>query len=466
MTEKQRTILKPVTLKGNGLHSGEKVELTIHPAADNHGYVFKRSDLEGNPTIRAVAENVVLTERGTTLEEKNVRVSTIEHLMATLYAMGIDNVLLELNGPEVPIMDGSAVEFVKAIKSVGTVEQESERKYFQIKNKMVFRDEKKGLEITGYPDDTFSIDVHIGFDSKILDNQFARLSNFDEFETQIAPCRTFVFLREVELLFKNNLIKGGDLNNAIVIIDRKISQEELDRLAELFHKPKIRAKPEGVLNNIELHFSNEPARHKLLDIIGDLALVGTRLKGKIIANKPGHYVNTEFAKILRKEVKHELSKPIPPEYDPNKPPVCDINDIMKKLPHRPPFLLVDRITYLDDWTVCGIKNVTMNEAFFAGHFPDEPIMPGVLQIEAMAQVGGILLMSMVPDPENYVLYFMKIENVKFKQKVVPGDTLNVRMILKEPVRRGIALTYGQGFIGDKLAIECEFMAQLSRKPGV
>jgi UDP-3-O-[3-hydroxymyristoyl] N-acetylglucosamine deacetylase/3-hydroxyacyl-[acyl-carrier-protein] dehydratase len=466
MTEKQRTISKPASLRGNGLHSGQNVELTIHPAPDNHGYVFKRIDLEGHPTIRAVADNVVLTERGTTLEEKNVRVSTIEHLLASLYAMGIDNALLELNGPEVPIMDGSAIAFVEAIKNAGTVEQKTDRKYFQIKNKTVFRDEKKGLEITGYPDDTFSIDVHIGFDSKILDNQFARLSNFNDFEKQIAPCRTFVFLREVELLFKNNLIKGGDLNNAIVLIDRKISQEELDRLAELFHKPKIRVKPEGVLNNIDLHFNNEPARHKLLDVIGDLALAGVRLRGKIIANKPGHYVNTEFAKILRKEIKHELSKPVPPEYDPNIPPVFDINEIMKRLPHRPPFLLVYRITYLDKWTVCGIKNVTMNEAFFIGHFPDEPIMPGVLQIEAMAQVGGILLMSMVPDPENYVLYFMKIENVKFKQKVVPGDTLNVRMILKEPVRRGLALTYGQGFVGDKLAIECEFMAQISKKPAI
>ena len=466
MTEKQRTISKSVSLNGSGLHSGEKVEVTIHPAPENHGYVFKRIDLEGHPTIRAIADNVVLTERGTTLEEKNIRVLTIEHLLASIYAMGIDNALLELNGPEVPIMDGSAIRFVEAIKRTGTVEQKADRKYFQIKHKMVFRDEKKGLEITGYPDDTFSIDVHIGFDSKILDNQFARLNNFDEFEKQIAPCRTFVFLREVELLFKNNLIKGGDLNNAIVLIDRKISQEELDRLAELFHKPKIRVKPEGVLNNIDLYFNNEPARHKLLDVIGDLALVGARLKGKIIANKPGHHINTEFAKILRKEIKHELLKPIPPEYDPNKPPVFDIHDIMKKLPHRPPFLLVDRITYLDEWTVCGIKNVTMNEAFFIGHFPDEPIMPGVLQIEAMAQVGGILLMSMVPDPENYLLYFLKIENVRFKQKVVPGDTLNIRMVLKEPVRRGIALTYGQGFVAGKLVIECDFMAQLSKKPGV
>lgn len=466
MTEKQRTLSKPVSLNGYGLHSGEKVEITLHPASENHGYVFKRIDLKGHPVVRAIADNVITTDRGTTLEENKVRISTIEHLLASLYAMGVDNAMLELNGPEVPIMDGSAIKFVEAIKSVGTVEQDSDRKFFQFKNKMVFRDREKGLEITGYPDDTFSIDVHIGFDSKILDNQFARLNNFDEFETQIAPCRTFVFLHEVELLLKNNLIKGGDLNNAIVLIDRKISQEELDRLAELFHKPKIQVKPEGVLNNIDLYFNNEPARHKLLDVIGDLALVGARLKGKIIANKPGHYINTEFAKILRKQIKHELSKPKPPEYDENAKPVYDINDIMRTLPHRPPFLLVDKITYLDEWTVCGIKNVSMNESFFVGHFPDEPIMPGVLQIEAMAQVGGILLLSMVPDPQNYLLYFMKIENVRFKQKVVPGDTLNIRMILKEAVRRGIALTYGQAFVGDKLVVECDFMAQLSRKPGM
>ncbi len=466
MTDKQRTLSKPVELKGLGLHSGENVKITIHPAAENHGYIFKRIDLENQPTIRAIADNVVSTSRGTTLEEKKAKISTVEHLLASLYALGIDNALIEVDGPEIPIMDGSAIKFVEAIKKAGNVEQDAERKYFQIKEKVVFRDEAKGLEITGYPDDTFSIDVHIGFDSKLLDNQFSRLNNFDEFETQIAPCRTFVFLHEVEQLLKNNLIKGGDLDNAIVLMDRKVDQKELDRLAEVFNKPKIHVKPEGVLNNVDLFFNNEPARHKLLDIIGDLALVGVRLKGKIIANKPGHYINTEFAKILRKLIKIELSKPNSPEYDENKPPLYDVNEIMKRLPHRPPFLLVDKITFLDEWTVCGIKNVTMNEAFFVGHYPDEPIMPGVLQIEAMAQVGGILLLSFVPDPDNYVLYFLKIENVRFKQKVVPGDTLNIRMVLKEPVRRGIALTYGQGFVGDKLVIECEFMAQLSKKPKV
>jgi UDP-3-O-[3-hydroxymyristoyl] N-acetylglucosamine deacetylase / 3-hydroxyacyl-[acyl-carrier-protein] dehydratase len=466
MVEKQNTIAIPVTLNGLGLHSGQNVTISILPAAENTGYVFKRTDLEGQPTIKAVTDNVVHSERNTSLQERNVKIYTVEHLLASLYAKGIDNALIELDGPEVPILTGNAEVFIEALNKAGINEQKADRRYFQIKEKIVFKDEKKGIEIVGYPDDKLSIDVHIDFNSKIIGNQFARMNDISEFEKEIAPCRTFVFLHELEYLLKNNMIKGGDFDNAIVIMDRPVSQDELDHLAELFNKPKVKVKPEGVLNNIDLCFSNEPARHKLLDMIGDLALVGTRIKGKIIANKPGHFANTEFAKILRKEVKQEFSKPFPPEYDPTKPPLYDINQIMKRLPHRPPFLLVDKITHLDEWTVTGIKNVTMNEAFFAGHFPEEPIMPGVLQIEAMAQVGGILLLSFVPDPENYLLYFMKIENVRFKQKVVPGDTLNVRMILKEPVRRGIALTYGQGFVGDKMVVECEFMAQLSRKPGL
>lgn len=465
MVEKQNTIAKPVSLNGPGLHSGQNVTITILPAAENTGYVFKRIDLEGQPVIKAVADNVDNTERNTTLRDKDIKISTVEHLLASLYAKDIDNAMIEINGPEVPILNGNAGLFVAALNKAGIMEQKAERKYYQIKEKLVFKDEKKGIEIIGYPDDNFSIDVHIDFNSKVIGNQFARMNNLSEFETEIAPCRTFVFLHELEYLLKNNMIKGGDFNNAIVIMDRQVSQEELDHLAELFNKPKVKVQPEGVLNNIDLCFSNEPARHKLLDIIGDLALVGVRIKGKIIANKPGHHANTEFAKILRKQVKHELSKPFPPDYDANKPPLYDVVEIMKRLPHRPPFLLVDKITSLDEWTVTGIKNVTMNEAFFVGHYPDEPIMPGVLQVEAMAQVGGILLLSFVPDPENYLLYFMKIENVRFKQRVVPGDTLNIRMVLKEPVRRGIALTYGQGFVGDKMVVECEFMAQLSRKPG-
>lgn len=466
MVEKQNTIAKPVTLSGAGLHSGQKVTLTILPAAENTGYVFKRIDIEGQPLLKAIAENVNNTERNTTIQEKNIKISTVEHLLASLYAKGIDNALIEIDGPEVPILTGSADIYVNALEKAGIMEQKAERRYYHIKEKTVFKDEKKGIEIIGYPDDNFSIDVHIDYNSKVLGNQFARMNHLGEFEKEIAPCRTFVFLHELEFLLKNNLIKGGDFDNAIVIMDRQVTQEELDRLAELFKKPKVKVKPEGVLNNIDLYFSNEPARHKLLDMIGDLALVGARIKGRIIANKPGHFANTEFAKLLRKQAKHELSKPFPPDYDPSLPPLYDINEIMKRLPHRPPFLLVDKITHLDEWTVTGIKNVTMNEAFFAGHFPDEPIMPGVLQVEAMAQVGGILLLSFVPDPQNYLLYFLKIENVRFKQKVVPGDTLNIRMVLKEPVRRGIALTYGQGFVGDKLVVECEFMAQLSRKPGL
>jgi UDP-3-O-[3-hydroxymyristoyl] N-acetylglucosamine deacetylase/3-hydroxyacyl-[acyl-carrier-protein] dehydratase len=464
MTENQRTISKSVTVRGSGLHTGMVAELTIKPAPVNHGYVFKRLDLKGQPSVRALAENVDTTERGTSLKENNIQIITVEHILASLFGMGIDNALLELNGAEVPIMDGSAKYFIKAILDAGIKEQDSERKYFILRDKVVCKDEKNGLEIVAYPDEKFSMDVHIDYNSKILGNQYALLKNLEDFRSEIAQCRTFVFLHELEYLQKNNLIKGGDFDNAIVIMDRKVTQEELDRLAVLFNKPKIKVKSEGILNNVELYFINEPARHKLLDLLGDLALLGFQMKGKIIASKPGHHINTEFVKLLRKKAKNELSKPTPPPYNPNKPPIFDINEIKRKLPHRPPFLLVDKIIYMDKWTICGVKNVTMNESFFTGHFPDEPIMPGVLQLESMAQAGGILLMSFVPDPENYVLYFLKIENVKFKQKVEPGDTLVLRMTLKESVRRGIALTYGQGFVGDKLVIEADFMAQMVRKP--
>jgi len=464
MAENQRTISKSATIRGSGLHTGIDVELTIKPAPVNHGYVFKRLDLKKQPLVRAIAENVDTTERGTSLKEMNIQIITVEHILASLYGLGIDNALLELNGPEVPILDGSSKYFIQTILDAGIKEQDYERKYFILKEKVFFKDEKNGLEIVAYPDDNFSMDVHIDYNSKILGNQYASLKNINDFKSEIAQCRTFVFLHELEYLQKNNLIKGGDFDNAIVIMDRKVTQEELDRLALLFNKPKVKVKSEGILNNVELYFSNEPARHKLLDLLGDLALLGAQIKGRIIAKKPGHYINTEFVKILRREFKKELAKPTPPVYDPNKPPLYDINQVMQKLPHRPPFLLVDKIIYMDKWTICGVKNLTMNESFFTGHFPDEPIMPGVLQLEAMAQVGGILLMSFVTDPKNYSLYFLKIENVKFKQKVEPGDTLLIRMTLKEPVRRGIALTFGQGFIGNKLVIEADFMAQMVRKP--
>ncbi len=466
MAEKQRTVAKSVSLKGKGLHSGIEVEVTINPAPVNHGYQFKRTDIEGNPLIRALAEHVKITERSTTIVDKGASITTVEHLLAALYGMGIDNALMEINGPEVPIIDGSAKPFVEALKKAGSVEQEADRVYYSIKNKIRYYDEAKGIEITAYPDDEFNIDVHIDYNSKVLGHQYASLKNMSEFEEGFSACRTFAFLHEIEFLQKNNLIKGGDLDNAIVIIDRPVSQEEIDRLAVIFNKPTMKVKPEGILNNVDLAYSNEPARHKLLDVIGDLALCGVRLKGKIIANKPGHASNVEFAKLIRHEIKLTQNKPVPPDYDPNRTPLYDVNQIQKILPHRAPFLLVDKINTMDEWTITGIKNVTMNEAFFVGHFPEEPIMPGVLQIEALAQVGGVLLLSFVPDPENYLIYFMKIDTVRFKRKVVPGDTLNIRMILLEPIRRGIALCRGEGFVGDTMVIEAAFMAQLARKPGV
>ncbi len=463
MAEKQRTIGKTVSLSGKGLHSGAETKVTFMPAPENHGYVFKRVDLENQPVVKGFAEYVVHTERGTTIEDNGVKVYTTEHALAAIYSLGIDNIMIEVDGPEMPILDGSSKFFIKALSEAGIVEQEAEKNYFIVKEKISFRDEKNDIEIAIFPDDNFSLDVHIDYNSKVLGYQYASIRDLKEFEKEISPCRTFVFLHELEYLLKNNLIKGGDLDNAIIIMDRKVTQEELDRLAELFNKPKVKVKPEGVLNNIDLYFSNEPARHKLLDIIGDLALVGRPIKGKVIARKPGHFANTELAKLIRKKIKLQEKHPQPPEYDPDKPPLYDILEIQKRLPHRPPFLLVDKITYMDKWTVCGVKNVTMNEAFFVGHYPSEPIMPGVLQIEAMAQTGGILLLSFVPDPEDYVLYFLKIENIKFKRKVVPGDTLNIRMTLTEPVKRGIAYTVGHMFVGDHLVMEGEFMAQLARK---
>jgi len=465
MVDKQRTVSKPVSLKGKGLHTGIEVEVTICPAPEDHGYQFKRLDIEGSPLVRALAEHVKITERSTTIVDKGASITTVEHLLAALYGMGVDNALMEINGPEVPIMDGSSKPFVEAILSAGIVSQQAERNYYQIREKIEFRDEKNDIEIVAYPDNEFLVDVHIDYNSRVLGHQFASLKNISQFEKDFAPCRTFVFLHELEFLQKNNLIKGGDLDNAIVIIDRQVSQEELDRLAAILNKPRVKVKPEGILNNIELSFGNEPARHKLLDVIGDLALCGVRLKGRIIATKPGHSANVELAKILRTNIKTFQIKPLAPSYDPEKKPHFDINQIKKILPHRHPFLLVDKIMSMDKWTICGIKNVTMNESFFVGHYPEEPIMPGVLQIEALAQVGGILLLSSVPDPQNHLLYFMRIDSVRFKRKVVPGDALNIRLQLKEPIKRGIALCRGEAFVGEQLVIEADFMARLARKPG-
>lgn len=460
MADKQRTLQQSITVKGKGLHTGVEVEVNICPSDVNTGFVFQRVDLDGQPRVDAVADNVSDTSRGTTIVQKGVKISTIEHVMAALTGMGIDNALIRVNGQEMPIMDGSSRVFVAEIAKVGTVEQGAERNYLSIHEKTVFRDEKNNIEIVAYPDDGYSIDVMIDYNSRVLGHQYAKLVHIEDFEKQIAPCRTFVFFHELEPLLKNNLIKGGDLENAIVIMEKGAPQEELDRIADLFNKPHIKVKPEGFLNNLDLQFDNETARHKLLDMVGDLALVGPRIKGKILAMRPGHHANTEFAKMLRKQYKKELQRPIPPPYDPNKVPLMNVLQIQKILPHRPPFLLVDKVIHMDGSSVVGLKNVTMNEGFFIGHFPNEPVMPGVLQIEAMAQVGGMLVLNSVPDPENYLTYFLKIDQVRFKRKVVPGDTLIFKLTLNEPIRRGIANMTGQAFVGDQLVMEGVLTAQI------
>jgi UDP-3-O-[3-hydroxymyristoyl] N-acetylglucosamine deacetylase/3-hydroxyacyl-[acyl-carrier-protein] dehydratase len=403
---------------------------------------------------------VVDTSRGTTIEEKGVRVSTIEHVMAALNGLGIDNVLIEVNGPETPIADGSSSYFVKALKEAGIVELEAERKCYEVKEKIVYADKQRGVEIVIFPDDHLSIDVMIDYNSKVLGHQYALINSMDDFEQEIAISRTFVFLHEVELLLKHNLIKGGDLNNAIVIMDRPVTQEELDRLAELFHKPKVHVKPEGILNNLDIHFSNEPARHKLLDLIGDLALIGTPIKGRIVATRPGHSANTEMAKILRQMIKREALKGDVPKYDPNQVPLYNINQIMAILPHRPPFLLIDKVLSMDERTIIGVKNVTMNEPFFVGHFPGEPVMPAVLQVEAMAQLGGVLVLNSVPDPENYITYFLKIDKVKLRKKVVPGDTIVFKCDMIGEIRRGITTMWAQAYVGDTVVSEGELTAQI------
>jgi len=460
MAEKQRTLKAPITFKGKGLHTGVDVNMTFQPAPDSHGYIFKRTDLPGQPIINALAENVVETERGTVLEENGARISTIEHVLASFVGMGIDNVLVEVDGPEAPILDGSSKEYAEAIAITGAVDQDTDRKYFMLKEKVEYYDEEQGIHIIAYPDKVQSINVLIDYNSEVLGNQHASLDELQSFQEEIAPCRTFVFLHELEYLAKNNLIKGGDVDNAIVIVDRQMEQEELDRLADLFNKPHVSVQPEGILNNVDLRFSNEPARHKLLDLMGDLALVGRWFKAKIIATRPGHQSNNEFARALRQIMKKAALQKKIPVYNSNEEPLIDINEVKRRLPHRYPFLMVDKVIHLDDKSVVGIKNVTVNEPFFVGHFPDEPVMPGVLQIEAAAQVGGILVLGTVPDPENYSTYFLKIDKVKFKRKVIPGDTLIIKVDLLEPIRRGIAIVFAEVFVGNQLAMEGELMAQI------
>lgn len=455
---KQVTLKDSFSVKGKGLHTGLVIEATFCPAPENHGYKFQRIDLEGEPVIDALAEFVTATTRGTVISKGEVSISTIEHAMAALYAAGIDNCLIKLNAPEMPILDGSAREYCGKIAQVGVVEQNADKKYYVVKQKIEVCDEATGASIVVLPDDEFSIDTMISFDSPVLTNQFASLKNLSDFPSEISASRTFVFVREIEPLVKGNLIKGGDLDNAIVIYDSELPQSELDRLADLMNVPHKNVSEFGYINNIPLTSDNEPARHKLMDVLGDISLIGCPLKGKIIATRPGHSINTTFSKKVRQEIKRQdLQAPV---YNPNAKPLLDNNQIREMLPHRYPFLLVDKIIEKGDNHIVGVKNVTTNEPFFLGHFPQEPVMPGVLLVEAMAQTGGLLVLGKVEEPERYSTYFMKIDNVKFRQKVVPGDTLIFHVSFMTELRRGCAVMKGYAFVGDKIVTECEFMAQI------
>ena len=456
--QKQKTLAASFSLKGKGLHTGLDIEITFNPAPENHGYKIKRTDLEGQPVIDALAEHVVATQRGTVLKKNDVQVSTIEHAMAALYALEIDNCLIEVNAPEFPILDGSARYFVEGIQKVGSVEQNAPRDYYIVKHKIEVKDEESGASLIILPDEKFSVNVLISFDSPVLNNQFASMNDLSEFPSELAASRTFVFVREIEMLLNNNLIKGGDLDNAIVIYDQKLPQESLDKLADMMNVPHLNLKELGYINHEPLVFDNEPARHKLLDVIGDVALVGKPIRGRIIATRPGHKINNQFARMIRKDIKqNEVQAPV---YDPNREPVMDINRIRELLPHRYPFLLVDKIIEIGGNYIVGVKNITANEPFFQGHFPQEPVMPGVLQVEAMAQTGGLLVLNSVDEPERYSTYFMKIDGVEFRRKVVPGDTLIFRLELLAPIRRGISTMKGYVFVGDTLVSEAEFMAQI------
>jgi UDP-3-O-[3-hydroxymyristoyl] N-acetylglucosamine deacetylase/3-hydroxyacyl-[acyl-carrier-protein] dehydratase len=460
MSEKQRTLAREFSLTGKGLHTGINVTITFKPAPANHGYKFCRVDLPGKPIIDALAENVSDTARGTTLVQNNASVATVEHVLASLYGLRVDNALIELDGPEAPIMGGSAEKFVDGIKAAGVVELKEERNYYVVKQKIVYSEEEHGVDLIVYPDDHLSINVLIDYNSKILGNQYSIMDSVDDFEEKISKSRTFVFFHELEPLFNMGRIKGGDLDNAIVILEKEVDQTEIDRIARLFNRPGINTHNAGVLNNTELRYPNEPARHKLLDILGDIALVGHPIKGKIVATRPGHAANTKLARIMRQEMKKAKSKQNIPVYDPSQPPVFTLEDIRKRLPHRFPFLLVDKIIALDETSIVGIKNVTFNESFFQGHFPEEPVMPGVLMVEALAQTGGLLVLSTVEDPEKYSTYFLKIDKLKFKHKVVPGDTIILKMELADVIRRGIVTMFGQAFVGNTLVLEGEMTAQV------
>ena len=464
MQTKQQTLAGPISFSGKGLHTGVTVNMTVHPAADNHGIVFRRVDLENTPTVPALCEYVTDTSRGTTIEKGTAKVSTIEHIISALWTMGVDNALIDIDGPETPIMDGSAREYVEKIQLTGLVEQKSSRKYYEVTEKQVYTIPDKGVAIIIYPDDEFTVSVHIDFNSKVVGNQYATLDMYSKYTEDIAPCRTFCFLHELEPLLKMNLIKGGDLDNAIVVVENPVSDEQLEHLKQVFNKDDIRVTG-GYLNNLELRASNELARHKLLDLLGDFALLGMRIKGRVWASRPGHYANTEFMKQLLVSIRRDGEKPAF-KYSPSKKPILDINDVRKLLPHRYPFLLIDKVFHIDDKSIGAIKNITANEPQFSGHFPEEPVMPGVLLVEAMAQAGGIIAMKGVENPEEYSTYFLRIDGVRFKRKVVPGDTMQIEAHMIEPLRRGIASIIGKIFVDGQLACEATLMAQIvkNKKP--
>ena len=456
---KQLTLKDSFSVKGKGLHSGLEIEAIFKPASENTGYKFRRVDLEGQPIIDAIAENVVDTRRGTVIANRQGdMVSTVEHSLAALYAAGVDNCIIEVNGPEVPILDGSAVIFADKIEEVGLVEQNDEKDYYIIKEKTQLKDEETGSTLTIYPDDGFSVECMVEYNSAVLPNQFAMLDDLADFRQEVAKARTFVFVREIEQLVAANLIKGGDLDNAIVIYDEKISQDRIDHLCDVMKAPHMEINQLGYINPKPLVWDNEPARHKIMDVIGDLALIGRPIKGRVVAVRPGHTINNKFTRMVRHEVKHtEIQAPI---YNPNLAPVIDINGIRERIPHRYPFLLIDKVIDIDKKHITAIKNVTANEPFFQGHFPQEPVMPGVLQVEAMAQAAGVLVLNFLEEPEKYSTYFLKIDNVKFRQKVVPGNTLILSVGLLTEIRRGCAMVKGYAFVGEKIVCEAEFMAQI------
>lgn len=455
---KQLTLAAPFTVKGKGLHTGVEITATFNPAPDNKGYRFRRIDLPESPEIQALAENVVDTTRGTVLGKKDVLISTVEHALAALYASGVDNCIIDLDGPEMPILDGSAIKYVENIERVGLIEQDADKDFYIIKEKISVRDEESGSMLTIYPDEAFSVEVMVEYNSPVLPNQFAILDDLTLFPQEVASARTFVFVKEIEPLMQQGLIKGGDLDNAIVIYDQVASQDTIDRICDMVNMPHMRLDKLGYINPTPLKWDNEPARHKLMDVIGDLALIGRPLKGRVVSIRPGHTINNKFTRMLRREVKHtEIQSPV---YNPNLEPVIDVNGIRKLLPHRYPFLLIDKVIELDQKHCVAVKNVTVNEPFFPGHFPQEPVMPGVLQVEAMAQAAGVLVLNYLEDPEKYSTYFLKIDNVKFRQKVVPGNTLLMNVSLMTEIRRGCAVVKGYAFVGEKIVCEAEFMAQI------